>query len=85
MKAGATVGRVSYDQLRLDFPDCYLCGQPWTDTDLEWDHVVPLSRGGAHSTGNLRPTHERCNLRKHARPLSELDWYIGPTDLGAVV
>ena len=29
-----------------------------------WDHVVPLSRGGAHGEGNLAPSCPSCNLSK---------------------
>lgn len=81
--AGAVFGAVAYERLLAQFPDCYLCGQPWARGSVEWDHVVPLSQGGAHSTQNLRPTHDVCNLRKHARPLVSLAWYNGSTVLGA--
>lgn len=35
------------------------------------DHVVPLSRGGRHSIGNILPACESCNLSKHASYLVE--------------
>lgn len=72
--AGALVGEVDYDEIRAAFVDCYLCGHELSG-DIHMDHVVPLSRGGAHSTDNLRPTHAGCNLRKNDRLLSELKWY----------
>jgi 5-methylcytosine-specific restriction endonuclease McrA len=62
--------------------DCYLCGKQLSG-DIEADHVVPLSNGGAHSHQNLRPVHDGCNARKKDRPLSELDYYQGSTLLGA--
>lgn len=31
---------------------------------LQWDHVVPLSRGGRHSIGNLVPCCRSCNISK---------------------
>jgi 5-methylcytosine-specific restriction endonuclease McrA len=31
--------------------------------------VIPLSRGGHHSIGNVLPACERCNLLKNARLL----------------
>jgi 5-methylcytosine-specific restriction endonuclease McrA len=47
---------------------CHICREPIADrTDLHFDHVIPLSRGGAHSAENIRPAHARCNLRKGAR------------------
>lgn len=42
---------------------CWMCGESWTD----WDHVKPLSKGGAHCLANLRPACGSCNSRKHAR------------------
>jgi predicted restriction endonuclease len=33
---------------------------------LEWDHVIPISRGGRHSIGNLLPTCRACNRGKEA-------------------
>jgi 5-methylcytosine-specific restriction endonuclease McrA len=38
---------------------------------LELDHVIPLSRGGRHSIGNLVPACLRCNRSKHAKLLVE--------------
>ncbi|WP_342772697.1 HNH endonuclease signature motif containing protein [Nocardia tenerifensis] len=43
---------------------CRECG----DTHyLEFDHVIPLSRGGATSVGNLQNLCRRRNLEKGAR------------------
>lgn len=36
-----------------------------------WDHVIPLSRGGTHSEGNLVPTCPPCNLRKNKMTVME--------------
>ncbi|WP_405161383.1 TerD family protein [Nocardia sp. NBC_01499] len=47
-----------------DGGQCCQCG----DTHyLEFDHVIPLSRGGATSVGNLQILCRRCNLEKGAR------------------
>jgi len=35
-------------------------------TDIHWDHVQPLSKGGAHTVDNLRPACSPCNIRKNA-------------------
>lgn len=58
--------------------NCHLCGEP-IDLDaprsqaqklegwqfgLQFDHVVPLSRGGTHTLDNVKPAHAVCNLRK---------------------
>lgn len=69
---------------------CYLCGEP-TPRDLrgtvhprapETDHVVPLSRGGAHSTENVRCCCRQCNQTK-ARSEQALPPPMPPSILGA--
>ena len=42
---------------------CWICTQPITT--LEWDHVHPLSKGGAHIIDNLKPACDKCNGRKN--------------------
>lgn len=52
---------------------CGLCGDP-VDRELVWpdpmsaslDHVVPLSKGGAHTRENSQCAHLVCNVRKGA-------------------
>lgn len=39
---------------------CWMCGGPFT----EFDHVKPLSKGGAHVLANLRPACKPCNSSK---------------------
>lgn len=36
---------------------------------LQWDHVVPLARGGTDGVGNLLPACRECNRSKSARLL----------------
>ena len=76
-KAGASTEKVSYLMVALrDGWVCHLCRK-----DIErrrgrdgvhFDHVVPLSRGGQHTEGNIRVSHAECNLRKGARLLREV-------------
>lgn len=47
---------------------CAYCG---ADGNLDRDHVIPLSRGGRHSIGNLLPACRRCNLSKSNKLLVE--------------
>lgn len=47
---------------------CAYCGAPG---DLHMDHIVPLSRGGRHSIGNVVPACQRCNLSKHNKYVTE--------------
>jgi 5-methylcytosine-specific restriction endonuclease McrA len=36
------------------------------------DHIVPVSRGGAHTAANVQLAHSACNRRK---------WHTGPGQL----
>ena len=47
---------------------CYLCGK----TAKGIDHIVPLSKGGNHSIGNLAPCCINCNSKKHKKFLVQL-------------
>lgn len=68
IKRAATIGKVDYPAIwERDQGMCYLCGQSVDRADLQFDHVIPLSKGGAHSMENIRVTHEICNKRKAAR------------------
>lgn len=52
---------------------CFYCGQQSEHVD----HIVPLSRGGRHSIGNLTGACKACNLSKGAKFISE--WKKGAT------
>lgn len=59
--------------------NCHLCGgevdllaprtpgKPGWEKSLHVDHVVPLSRGGDDTLENVRPSHGKCNVKKHNR------------------
>lgn len=47
---------------------CFYCGSKDT---LTIDHIVPLSRGGRHSIGNLVSACNMCNATKNARFITE--------------
>lgn len=57
--------------------DCHICGEPvdltaprqvgiqgW-EMGLHLEHVLALSKGGADTPDNVRPSHGICNLRKN--------------------
>ena len=70
---GAITEPVDYRAIRVrDGDRCYLCGLDVDEAEIEFDHVIPLSRGGAHSHANVRVTHRTCNRRKWARTPEEL-------------
>ncbi len=47
---------------------CAYCGRR---TVLTCDHVTPLTRGGAHSVGNILPACSPCNTAKRTKLLVE--------------
>jgi 5-methylcytosine-specific restriction endonuclease McrA len=44
---------------------CGICGKPLSGR-VEFDHIIPIARGGLHVTENLQLAHSRCNRRKSA-------------------
>lgn len=70
-RSAATVEEVSYAAiLEREGMVCHICGVDIQGmSDLHFDHVIPLSRGGAHSNDNIKPSHAACNLRKGAKIL----------------
>ena len=55
---------IQYEEKLLSFNNtCWICEQEIKT--LEWDHVHPLSKGGAHVIDNLNPACSDCNGRKN--------------------
>jgi 5-methylcytosine-specific restriction endonuclease McrA len=59
---------------------CHLCGLPGATTA---DHVIPRSKGGAHSLDNLEPAHHACNSARGDRTLE--DWFRAKPHFAAIV
>jgi len=51
---------------------CYYCYQKVGRSNLTMDHVVPLSRGGKSTKGNLVPACKDCNNKK--KYLLPIEW-----------
>jgi 5-methylcytosine-specific restriction endonuclease McrA len=47
---------------------CFYCG---SIKKIQADHVMPISRGGKHSIGNLVPACQPCNLNKKDKTIME--------------
>lgn len=41
--------------------NCYLCGKPLLEKDIQADHIVSHVNGGYGAPGNMLPTHSYCN------------------------
>ncbi len=51
---------------------CHYCGKSFSAGDLTMDHIVPLSRGGKSTKGNIVPCCKNCNSEKK---------YLTPADM----
>jgi hypothetical protein len=72
-KANATVENFPVSEIyERDNWTCQLC-KKWVNKRLKYpdplskslDHIVPISRGGAHSRTNVHLTHLMCNMKAH--------------------
>jgi 5-methylcytosine-specific restriction endonuclease McrA len=43
---------------------CHICHKKVTEADWSLDHLIPLSKGGAHTPANVALAHRRCNSRR---------------------
>lgn len=65
VKAAGTISREALDAIEARFgSECLSCR---STALLQWDHVIPLARGGAHCIANLQRLCRGCNERKQAR------------------
>jgi 5-methylcytosine-specific restriction endonuclease McrA len=51
---------------------CHYCGNEFKAAELTMDHIVPLSRGGKSTKGNVVPCCKDCNNKKK---------YMTPVDM----
>lgn len=59
------VSVVKYDEIWIrDDGICQICYSSVERGKEHYDHIKPLSRGGAHVKDNIQVTHARCNLEK---------------------
>jgi len=50
--------------IRRDGQICQKCNQPVPDREVEFDHIIPFSKGGTSTVSNLRLIHKNCNRKK---------------------
>ncbi len=56
--------RVMREVYRRDMGRCMKCG---SEENIEYDHIIPFSRGGSNTARNIRILCETCNRKKGAR------------------
>lgn len=59
-------------QTRLAGGTCHWCGGAFPPDQLTMDHIVPVTRGGKASRGNVVPCCRECNSRK--KYLLPIEW-----------
>lgn len=50
--------------VRRDNNQCQICSRVLRDDEIEFDHIIPLSKGGSTEENNLRVTCYECNRSK---------------------
>ncbi len=64
-KHSRTISReVMLKVVRRDGQICQKCFQPVPDNEIEFDHIIPFSKGGTSTVGNLRVLCYDCNREK---------------------
>jgi hypothetical protein len=52
---------------RRDNYDCQICGKHLRDDEIEFDHIIPVTKGGSSEESNLRVTCFKCNRDKSSK------------------
>lgn len=64
---GSKTGRIDWVAVRSrNGMICGICLQP-IEGAFEYDHILPLSKGGPHITENLQLSHSLCNRKKSSK------------------
>ncbi|MFO8084393.1 MAG: HNH endonuclease [Desulfobacterales bacterium] len=58
---------------------CHYCKKTVSPKDLTMDHIVPISRGGLSTKGNVVPCCKACNTKKKQLLPMEWDEYLKKT------
>lgn len=51
---------------------CHYCRRPTSPKEITMDHIVPISRGGKSTRGNVVPCCKECNNAK--KQLLPMEW-----------
>ena len=52
--------------------NCHYCGRAFAPRELTMDHIIPVSRGGRTTKGNVVPCCKECNNAK--KQLLPMEW-----------
>lgn len=68
LKRTAVTGPIDFMQILRDSKGlCGICRKPLDLFGIDFDHIVPLSKGGTHTRANIQATHASCNRSKGAK------------------
>lgn len=62
--SGRVPRKVMLSVARRDGMVCQICTRPVTDDMVEFDHIIPKSKGGPSTESNVRVTCRTCNRKK---------------------
>ncbi|NRA44358.1 MAG: HNH endonuclease [Oligoflexales bacterium] len=57
---------------RITKTSCHYCTKALEKSDVTMDHVLPVSRGGTSTKGNVVPSCKDCNNKK--KNLTPVEW-----------
>ena len=57
---------------KIALGECHYCKEKFASKELTMDHIVPLSRGGKSTKGNVVPCCKNCNSEKNYLTLVEM-------------
>ncbi len=68
LKLQTATDRIDFMQiLRESKGLCGICRKPFDLFGIEFDHIIPLAKGGTHTRENIQAAHMRCNRAKGAK------------------
>lgn len=71
LKEGGIFAITNKEMTRLYESACFYCGGK---QNIQVDHILPVSRGGRHSIGNLISACKPCNMSKGSK--TNMEWVI---------
>lgn len=84
---------IKFKVLRRDNNICQLCGHSVLDENINFDHIVPWSKGGSSDEGNIRILCSECNKKRSNNfenelliaHISELNYDSVPLELDMLI